>query len=738
MGNAVPCGAHHSCDVSLPLSGGNAKKVHADRAAAAVLLALAHDAYALQFHLVYDLKLIRRPVPPQLDDPSSRFHKGKRQGDLTHVGDVIMLLLQSLASTCNPGLGRPRLSSCDEGPFAQGVAASLATASLADAGNPEDLSGHGLLCAVEAQSATPLIRIPASPSALGTGGIHVSMIPEPVIPHAGREAREREARGYNPLSTTPHSGYSSGFPSPAQTMGRRVYPRLDLDDYERRFEALMGGPRGYNGWLTKANKSALERLGCSRRASSDDQPHLAHATSLGSGSASGSEPASSPPLSPLVSPGSARRNFYPSSPRDDSEHGPDDSEGITRALPLLLLRYASVDFGDGDEGSGAPRTPHYALPLPAPDPGYAAAAEGGNNFACGGGAGPGEKRDSLALTGGSGEGDAGDRPGGLDGSLNSSSAPHHSPSRVGSRSSSRGRDVREGGGESEREASTLAREGRRDSNLSGRGDGSAHGLRRYSGEDEEDPARQGDAEARLVADTKRVVSVAYTHPLVLAAASFFMVVTRRIIYDHKGLPANLTPGGRGGGQEGGVDLEVSRSGGKVSSASSAATPGGNQGGATFSETPERPHAQPPSRPSPLQYIRRALEEPLFAEQHRLVSAVQTGIRCLDSLSESGNEPPQPMAQVIKRLGIACSAASGIPIAILLIGLWERGEGGIHGLADVLEANVGAGGDSAGRGVMVSMVLGAYLGTHALPDYMKEVNCYEEAQKCISDIQSSQP
>lgn len=65
---------------------------------AAILGVLGGDAYGLRYHWVYQNNLIQKPIPSELADPTSKFHfdQGKRKGDLSHIGDAIVALLESL------------------------------------------------------------------------------------------------------------------------------------------------------------------------------------------------------------------------------------------------------------------------------------------------------------------------------------------------------------------------------------------------------------------------------------------------------------------------------------------------------------------------------------------------------------------------------------------------------------------------------------------------------------------
>jgi ADP-ribosylglycohydrolase len=64
--------------------------------------------------------------------------------------------------------------------------------------------------------------------------------------------------------------------------------------------------------------------------------------------------------------------------------------------------------------------------------------------------------------------------------------------------------------------------------------------------------------------------------------------------------------------------------------------------------------------------------------------------------------------VIGRFGQSCHADEAFPGVIHLVARYEKD------LKEALIQSVMAGGDSAGRGMMVGMVLGAYLGLKSLP------------------------
>eukprot|EP00898_Chlorokybus_atmophyticus_P004440 jgi/Chlat1/4998/Chrsp32S04972 len=68
-----------------------------NKAQAAVLAVLAQDAFALHYHWQYDPSQIPRPIPPHLADPTVKYHGAKKAGDFTHIGDAIVLSLETIA-----------------------------------------------------------------------------------------------------------------------------------------------------------------------------------------------------------------------------------------------------------------------------------------------------------------------------------------------------------------------------------------------------------------------------------------------------------------------------------------------------------------------------------------------------------------------------------------------------------------------------------------------------------------
>ncbi len=72
-----------------------------DRVKAAVCGSFAADALALGPHWVYNANVIDKKfgVVDRFLDPLTSYHKGKQAGDLTHYGDQMLVLLESVAAT---------------------------------------------------------------------------------------------------------------------------------------------------------------------------------------------------------------------------------------------------------------------------------------------------------------------------------------------------------------------------------------------------------------------------------------------------------------------------------------------------------------------------------------------------------------------------------------------------------------------------------------------------------------
>jgi ADP-ribosylglycohydrolase len=85
-------------------------------------------------------------------------------------------------------------------------------------------------------------------------------------------------------------------------------------------------------------------------------------------------------------------------------------------------------------------------------------------------------------------------------------------------------------------------------------------------------------------------------------------------------------------------------------------------------------------------------------------------------------------QVILDFGQMCEVEAAFPSVIHLIVKYE------NNLRDALIENVMAGGDSAGRGLLVGMVLGAHLGMDAIPEaWLSEMKAYPEIMSLLSKM-----
>ncbi len=85
-------------------------------------------------------------------------------------------------------------------------------------------------------------------------------------------------------------------------------------------------------------------------------------------------------------------------------------------------------------------------------------------------------------------------------------------------------------------------------------------------------------------------------------------------------------------------------------------------------------------------------------------------------------------EVIAGLGQMCGAANALPAAVHLIITHE------HDLERALIENSMAGGDSAGRGLAVGMVLGAHLGMEAIPTHwLEEMRSYQHIVELLEQV-----
>ena len=85
-------------------------------------------------------------------------------------------------------------------------------------------------------------------------------------------------------------------------------------------------------------------------------------------------------------------------------------------------------------------------------------------------------------------------------------------------------------------------------------------------------------------------------------------------------------------------------------------------------------------------------------------------------------------QSIQDFGQMCETAAAFPGVIHLIAKYETD------LKQALVENVMAGGDSAGRGLIVGMLLGAYLGMAAIPpDWLTDMKAYPQIVNILAQI-----
>jgi len=80
-------------------------------------------------------------------------------------------------------------------------------------------------------------------------------------------------------------------------------------------------------------------------------------------------------------------------------------------------------------------------------------------------------------------------------------------------------------------------------------------------------------------------------------------------------------------------------------------------------------------------------------------------------------------EMIATFGQSCSGKSAFPSVIYLLGKYE------NDYETALIENISAGGDSAARGMVIGMVLGAHLGESAIPkDWLKDMKKYPDVEK----------
>lgn len=98
----------------------------------------------------------------------------------------------------------------------------------------------------------------------------------------------------------------------------------------------------------------------------------------------------------------------------------------------------------------------------------------------------------------------------------------------------------------------------------------------------------------------------------------------------------------------------------------------------------------------------------------------------DMINDAKNEISNDTIEVIKRFGQSCSSKNAFPSVIYLILKYE------DSIKDALVANVKSGGDSAARGMVLGMILGAYVGESQLPkDWLLDINKLNDILAYIS-------
>ncbi len=92
---------------------------------------------------------------------------------------------------------------------------------------------------------------------------------------------------------------------------------------------------------------------------------------------------------------------------------------------------------------------------------------------------------------------------------------------------------------------------------------------------------------------------------------------------------------------------------------------------------------------------------------------------------------QDSRQAISDFGQMCETPAALPAAVHLIAKYEKD------LKTALVENVMAGGDSAARGLLVGLVLGAYLGIDAIPpQWLKDMAAYPQIVDMLARIDES--
>lgn len=91
-------------------------------------------------------------------------------------------------------------------------------------------------------------------------------------------------------------------------------------------------------------------------------------------------------------------------------------------------------------------------------------------------------------------------------------------------------------------------------------------------------------------------------------------------------------------------------------------------------------------------------------------------------------PPDNIQQTIKEFGQTCTISAALPGAVYTILSCE------NNYEEAIIENVMAGGDSAARGMVIGMILGAALGMEHLPQrWLHKLNAYGHIQQCLQSL-----
>lgn len=124
--------------------------------------------------------------------------------------------------------------------------------------------------------------------------------------------------------------------------------------------------------------------------------------------------------------------------------------------------------------------------------------------------------------------------------------------------------------------------------------------------------------------------------------------------------------------------------------------------------------------SPLEAIEQAKRDEFHSDPFS--GWIQMGLDSIDRDSR----------KAILDLGQMCETAAAFPSVVHLIAKYE------NDLKTALVENVMAGGDSAGRGLLVGMVLGAHLGMKAIPpQWLNEMQAYSRIVNMLTQIDKNQ-